>query len=78
MFFFLVEIFHRTIGGDTESIPFLEAFVFAVVVAIVFQPLKNWINESFNRYLYRHTTTTNRFYVRASRTLSIDAGAQTP
>ena len=23
MFFFLVEIFHRTIGGDTESIPFL-------------------------------------------------------
>jgi hypothetical protein len=44
MFFFLVEIFHRTIGANTESIPFLEAFVFAVVVAIIFQPLKNWIN----------------------------------
>ena len=70
MFFFLVEIFHRTIGGDTESIPFLEAFVFAVVVAIVFQPLKNWINESFNRYLYRHTYDYQQILREASRTLS--------
>jgi signal transduction histidine kinase len=70
MFFFLVEIFHRTIGGDTESIPFLEAFVFAVVVAIVFQPLKHWINESFNRYLYRHTYDYQQILREASRTLS--------
>lgn len=70
MFFFLVEIFHRTIGGDTESIPFLEAFVFAVVVAIIFQPLKNWINESFNRYLYRQTYDYQQILREASRTLS--------
>jgi PAS domain S-box-containing protein len=70
MFFFLVEIFHRAIGGDTESIPFLEAFVFAVVVAIVFQPLKHWINESFNRYLYRHSYDYQQILREASRTLS--------
>jgi PAS domain S-box-containing protein len=70
MFFVLVEIFHRAIGGDTESIPFLEAFVFAVVVAIVFQPLKHWINESFNRYLYRHTYDYQQILREASRTLS--------
>jgi len=70
MFFILVEIFHRAIGDDTESISFLEAFVFAVVVAIVFQPLKHWINESFNRYLYRHTYDYEQILREASRTLS--------
>jgi PAS domain S-box-containing protein len=70
MFFVLVEVFHRTLGGESDSIPLLEAFVFAVVVAIVFQPLKSWMNESFNRYLYRHTYDYQYILRDASRTLS--------
>lgn len=70
VFFVLVEFFHRTIGGENDSIPLLEAFMFAVVVAIVFQPLKSWINESFNRYLYRHTYDYQHILREASRTLS--------
>jgi len=70
VFFILVEVFHRTIGGESDAIPFLEAFVFAIVVAIVFQPLKGWINESFNRYLYRHTYDYQHILREASRTLS--------
>jgi len=70
MFFVLVESFHRTLGGETESIPLLEAFGFAVVVAIVFQPLKSWMNESFNRYLYRHTYDYQRIVREAGRKLS--------
>lgn len=69
-FFVLVEIFHRTIGGENDSISLLEAFVFAIVVAIVFQPLKSWMNESFNRYLYRHTYDYQHILREASRTLS--------
>lgn len=70
VFFVLVEGFHRTLGGETESIPLLEAFVFAVVVAIVFQPLKSWMHESFNRYLYRHTYDYQHILREASRKLS--------
>jgi len=70
VFFILVEVFHRTIGGESDAIPLLEAFVFAIVVAIVFQPLKSWVNESFNRYLYRHTYDYQHILREASRTLS--------
>ena len=70
VFFVLVESFHRTLGGENESIPLLEAFGFAVVVAIVFQPLKSWMNESFNRYLYRHTYDYQRIVREAGRKLS--------
>lgn len=70
MFFVLVEIFHQTIRRESESIPLLEALAFAVIVAIVFQPLKGWINTSFNRYLYRHTYDYQQTLREASRTLS--------
>lgn len=70
MFFVLVEIFHQAMRRERESIPLLEALVFAVIVAIVFQPLKGWINTSFNRYLYRHTYDYQQTLREASRTLS--------
>ncbi len=70
MFFVLVEIFHQAMRSESNSIPLLEALAFAVIVAIVFQPLKGWINTSFNRYLYRHTYDYQQTLREASRTLS--------
>jgi PAS domain S-box-containing protein len=70
MFFVLVEIFHQAMRRESENIPLFEALAFAVIVAIVFQPLKGWINTSFNRYLYRHTYDYQQTLREASRTLS--------
>jgi PAS domain S-box-containing protein len=70
IFFVLVEIFRQAMRRESESIPLLEALAFAVIVAIVFQPLKGWINTSFNRYLYRHTYDYQQIIREASRTLS--------
>src|SRR5215831_1591501 len=70
VFFVLVESLHRTLGGEAAKITLLEAIVFAVVVAIVFQPLKSWMHESFNRYLYRHTYDYQHILGEASRKLS--------
>jgi len=69
-FLILVQSFHRILGDEAENITLLEAFVFAVVVAIVFPPLKSWIYEAFNRYFYRHTYDYQHILREASRKLS--------
>ncbi len=69
-FFVLAELFHLFIGSESRSIPLWEALIFAVAVAIVFQPLKSWIEESFNRYVYRETYNYERTLRDASRQLS--------
>lgn len=70
VFFILVEAFHRVVGRDSTSVPLVEAVIFAVIVAIVFQPLKGWLHDSFNRYLYRQTYDYQRTLREASRRLS--------
>jgi len=69
-FMALAETFKRLTGYERDSIPLLEALVVAVIIAIVFQPLKGWIQRSFNRYLYRETYDYQRTVRDASRTLS--------
>ena len=70
VFFILVAAFHRFVGRDSTNIPLSEAVIFAVIVAIVFQPLKGWLHDSFNRYLYRQTYDYQRTLREASRRLS--------
>ena len=70
LFFVLAEVFHRTISGKNQNISLLEAFILAVVVAIIFQPLRTWMNASFNHYLYRNTYDYQNILREASRTLS--------
>ncbi|MFQ5910804.1 MAG: histidine kinase N-terminal 7TM domain-containing protein, partial [Thermoplasmata archaeon] len=53
-----------------ENIPLGAAVAMAVMVAILFQPLKNWIQDSLNRYLYRQTYDYQRIIRVASRQLS--------
>jgi PAS domain S-box-containing protein len=60
------------ISGHTvsDSIPLTAAIVIAVIVAISFQPLKRWIQDSFNRYVYRETYDYQRTVREVSRRLS--------
>lgn len=61
----------RSISGITaDSMSLPAAVAFALMVSILFQPLKQWINDSFNRYLYREPYNYQRTIRQASRRLS--------
>lgn len=55
---------------ETDSIPLGAAVTIAVLGAIFFQPLKRWLQDSLNRYLYRQTYDYQRTLREASRRLS--------
>jgi len=57
-------------GLDSTALSLSEALVLATLVAITFQPLKAWIQQSFNRYLYREKYDFQRTIREASRQLS--------
>lgn len=54
---------------DKDSIPLDAAVAIAVVVAIFFQPLKRWLQDSLNRYFYRQTYDYQRTLRDASQKL---------
>jgi PAS domain S-box-containing protein len=54
-FFGLVEALHYFTGFQETAIPILEALALAIVVSVVFGPLKDWLQGILNRYVYRHT-----------------------
>jgi len=61
----------------TDPIPLTAAIAIAAVVALSFQPLKGWIQDSFNRYLYRETYDYQRTVRDVSRRLSTILDLQT-
>jgi signal transduction histidine kinase len=64
------KIYQVTSGFDTSNIPLAEALILATLIAVVFQPLKAWIQRSFNRYVYREKYDFQRTIREASRQLS--------
>jgi PAS domain S-box-containing protein len=70
VFLAIVKIYQLTSGFDTSNIPLAEALIMATLVAVVFQPLKAWIQRSFNRYVYREKYDFQRTIREASRQLS--------
>jgi PAS domain S-box-containing protein len=70
IFLLVAEVFKRLTGYERDSIPVIEAVLVALVLAIFFQPLKTFIQRSFNRYLYRETYDYQRTIRHASRRLS--------
>ena len=70
VFLGFAQLYKQASGLDTSSIPLFEALVLAMIVAIVFQPLKSWIQRSFNRYVYREKYDFQRTLREASRQLS--------
>jgi PAS domain S-box-containing protein len=70
VFLGFAQLYKQASGVDTSKLSLPEALVLAVIVAIIFQPLKNWIQQSFNRYVYRETYDFQRTIRGASRQLS--------
>jgi PAS domain S-box-containing protein len=57
-------------GYGREQLSLSYALALAIVIAIVFQPLKNAAQQSLNRYLYRRSYDYQRIVREASRLLS--------
>jgi two-component system NtrC family sensor kinase len=57
-------------GYPKHTIPLIQALLIALLVAILFHPLKGIIERSFNRYLYRETYNYQRTLRDLSRRLS--------
>jgi signal transduction histidine kinase len=70
LFFLAAESLRRLAGYSSDSVPLLEALVVAIIIAILFHPLKERIRSSLNRYLYRETYDYQRTVREASRRIS--------
>jgi PAS domain S-box-containing protein len=70
VFVFLAEFLRRSAGYEEKSVPLLEALGLALTTAILFQPLKGWLQASLNRYVYRETYNYQRTVRGVSRRLS--------
>lgn len=70
IFLGIAQLHRRASGFDTSKVGLAEALVLAIIVAIAFQPLKGWIQRSFNRYVYRETYDFQRTLREASRQIS--------
>ena len=70
VFLVVAKIYQLMSGFDTSNIPLADALILATLVAVVFQPLKAWIQRSFNRYVYREKYDFQRTLREASRQLS--------
>lgn len=69
-FFVLVEGLHRLFGLGHDRIPLSEALIVGLMVAISFQPVKGWMQDLLNAYLYRNTYDYQKTVTEASRRLS--------
>jgi len=70
VFVLAAEVLKRTGAYKRDSISLIEALMVALGLAILFQPLKNSIQRSLNRYLYREAYDYQRTVREASRRLS--------
>jgi PAS domain S-box-containing protein len=77
VFLAFVQLYQYASGFDTSNIPLAEALILSIIVAILFQPLKSWIQRSFNRYVHREKYDLQRTLRESSRRLSstLDLGS---
>ena len=69
-FLLCAELVKQLTGFEKDSVSIPSALVMALALGIFFQPLKGWIQTSFNRYVYRETYDYQRIIREASRDLS--------
>ncbi len=69
-FFVLAEALGRLSGYGQDRISLSDSFVLALIVAISFQPLKGWMQDLMNAYVYRSKYDYQKTVREASRRLS--------
>jgi PAS domain S-box-containing protein len=70
LFLVAAELIQRFAGYGHDHVPLAQALLAALSLAIIFQPLKAWVQRSLNRYLYRETYNYQRTVRNATRRLS--------
>lgn len=70
VYLLLANIAKRFSALDTDRISLPQAIVLAGIASLLFQPFKNWLQRSFNRYVYRETYDYQRTIRQASTQLS--------
>jgi PAS domain S-box-containing protein len=70
VFVALLEILRRVTAYEKHDIPLSQALPVAILLAIIFQPLRTRIHTSLNRYFYRESFDYSRTIREASRRLS--------
>lgn len=70
IFLILAEVIKQITGYEKDTIPLFESLMVALILAILFQPLKDSLQRSLNRYVYRETYDYQRTVREASRRLS--------
>ena len=66
----------RLMGVNRQDIPLATEVMVALAVALAFQPLKGWIQNSMDRYLYRETYSYQQIVREASRAIGANLDLQ--
>src|SRR2546427_1699349 len=66
----------RLMGVNRQDIPLATEAIVALAVALAFQPLKDWIQNSVDRYLYRERYSYQQIVREASRTIGANLDLQ--
>ena len=66
----------RLMGVHRQDIPLGTEVIVALAVALAFQPLKGWIQNSVDRYLYRESYSYQQIVRDASRTIGANLDLQ--
>jgi PAS domain S-box-containing protein len=70
LIFFAAAAVTRSVSGAGASMSLTSDVLVALMISILFQPLKQFINNAFNRYVYREPYNYQRTMREASRRLS--------
>ena len=69
VFSVIIVLGSQIVGGKPQDIPVPFLVAIALGVALAFQPLKNWLQETLDRYLYRESYSYQRIVREASSTI---------
>jgi len=72
----VLAILTRLMGVNRHDIPLATEVIVALGVALAFQPLKGWIQNSVDRYLYRERYSYQQIVREASRTIGANLDLQ--
>jgi signal transduction histidine kinase len=70
VFSVIIGLGSQLVGGRPQDVPVPFLVAIALAIALAFQPLKNWLQETLDRYLYRESYNYQRTLRDASSTIS--------
>jgi signal transduction histidine kinase len=69
VFSVIIVLGSQIVGGKPQDVPVPFLVAIALAIALAFQPLKNWLQETLDRYLYRESYSYQQIVREASSTI---------